>query len=1566
FPLDFHEETWLNLLSSLAAGGLESGLSFTLNTKTKMGKSKREDLNQFLIAHLNTIYDTLQLFDRTASPTEEKVNWSDVLQMSDHLSKQATIEGSYEKDKKPSIPQLSGAVWETCSSFKKVPATNIIAIGRGITQVAVSMKDVLREMKEVKPACPSPECEADEDDNSHDDDDLGSDLSPEEMEVAQMVAEIVSEMIMVIKELIRVITGMIKLENPKDNGGFVDSLEKLLKLCEGNGVQIDELGACVYPPQEMNKMQQAVKIIQRNLDEAEAEVERLRSSSDAFSGACRKLRNSMKHMETELDKRCEAEVVVEMQNVTLVNLAVVSKNLPNLKKWYNGFGPNENRIADWITIEPVRPPGDDRRRPREGREMALGFVETSRSFFYTSTANTSLSVSKRRFLFQSPNLPPHPSSSSSSPTSSNLESYFANLILTSYGCTPNRKWSSHQFRLLLADPDLLIRVLNMIREKPEIAYHFFKWLQHQRDVKQSLQAFAAVLEILAENDLMSKAYWVAGRSIDLGMHEIDDLLIDGAFDKRIARKLLDLLLLVYTRKSMAEQCFSSFEKMIRRRFLPSVRNCNILLRVLRDNRMMDKAQEVYRAMVEHGIEPTVVTVNTMLDSCLKAGDLEQASEILSEMESKVVPTVITFNTMLDSCFKSGDLQQVHKIMSEMKRRKVKATEVTYNILINGFYKNGKMEEARRFHGDMRRSGFPVTAYSFNLVIEGYCRQGLLDEAWGVIKHMLNAGVSPTASTYNIYIRALCEFRSIEDARRLLLDMGAPDVVSYNTLMHGYVKAGKIAEAFLLFGELRDRNISPSVVTYNTLMDGLCESGNLEPAQRLKEEMVSQNIYPDVKTYTTLVKGFVKNGNLAMATAVYDEMLGKGIRPDRYAYTTRIVGELQLGDSDKAFRLQEEMVAKDHYSRDLITYNVCIDGLYKVGNLEKAIEFQRKIYSDGLVPDHVTYTTVMRAYLEKGRFKMAKVLYQEMLRKKLSPSVITYFVLIHGHAKVGRLQQAFQYSTEMKKRGVRPNVMTCNALLHGICKAGEVDEAHRYFCKMEEEGIPPNRYSYTMLINKNSDLGRWEEVIKLYKEMLDKEIEPDAYTHWALFKHLDKDHRSREVEFLEKLLRRETHSELWPESNPIVVEAPFTCSLARFLPASMAITYYTAEARRIGIKMTRINGVCKISLTLKSMALDSSGKQSEQQQPRVSPETGDAGLRLRRTPNEEHQPENYEDLQLDFSPALFSSLERYLPEKLLSYPRIEKAGFMRDLLLRYSPDTERIRIQRHREYREKILSTFQRRHVEIYSLDPASFFAPSFLEAVNHKSEEGFRSIVVQQAPGIFTFPMFNPQFCESLLAEVEHMEKWVYESKATIMRPNTLNRFGLVLDDFGFESMLQKLVDDFISPLSQVLFPEVCGSSLDSHHGFIVEYGRDRDVDLGFHVDDSEVSLNVCLGKQFAGGELYFRGVRCDDHVNSESTQEEVYDYSHVPGQAILHRGRHRHGARATTAGHRVNLILWCRSSTFREMKNYQREFPSWCGGCKADRQKRMQASIKATTEELKKRVAGKVLAELAPRSSAD
>ncbi|KAG6525329.1 hypothetical protein ZIOFF_015285 [Zingiber officinale] len=267
----------------------------------------------------------------------------------------------------------------------------------------------------------------------------------------------------------------------------------------------------------------------------------------------------------------------------------------------------------------------------------------------------------------------------------------------------------------------------------------------------------------------------------------------------------------------------------------------------------------------------------------------------------------------------------------------------------------------------------------------------------------------------------------------------------------------------------------------------------------------------------------------------------------------------------------------------------------------------------------------------------------------------------------------------------------------------------------------------------------------------------------------------------------------------------------------------------------------------------------------------ADRRLRLNPNTEHKPERYDDVQSDFDPAIFSSLERHLPPSMLEVPRDVKVQFMKEILSRYLPEGERIRVQRHKEYRYKLMSAYQPLHKELYNLHPSAFFMPSFVKAINDNTDESFRNILSEPSPGIYTFSMLQPSFCEMLLDEVDNFEKWVNTIKFKIMRPNTMNKYGAVLDDFGLEAMLNKLMEEYISPMARVFFPEIGGSTLDSHHGFVVEYGKDKDVELGFHVDDSEVTLNVCLGKDFSGGQLFFRGVRCDKHVNTETQTEVCY-----------------------------------------------------------------------------------------------
>lgn len=195
-----------------------------------------------------------------------------------------------------------------------------------MTQVAVSMKDVLREMKELKPGSSDPSnVTLTNEENSHedcgeddDDSDIGNDLSSEEMKVAEAATLIVSDTLVVVKELIRCITGLLKVEKSNSSDDFVDSLEKLLKLCQGIGTQIDELGACLYPPQEVPAMEAALGKILSSIDGVQSEVENVKGGSDAFTQACSGLKNSVNQLESILS--CCPEVVdlqTQMQGTSL-------------------------------------------------------------------------------------------------------------------------------------------------------------------------------------------------------------------------------------------------------------------------------------------------------------------------------------------------------------------------------------------------------------------------------------------------------------------------------------------------------------------------------------------------------------------------------------------------------------------------------------------------------------------------------------------------------------------------------------------------------------------------------------------------------------------------------------------------------------------------------------------------------------------------------------------------------------------------------------------------------------------------------------------------------------------------------------------------------------------------------------------------------------------------------------------------------------------------------------------------------------------------------------------------
>jgi hypothetical protein len=211
-----------------------------------------------------------------------------------------------------------------------------------------------------------------------------------------------------------------------------------------------------------------------------------------------------------------------------------------------------------------------------------------------------------------------------------------------------------------------------------------------------------------------------------------------------------------------------------------------------------------------------------------------------------------------------------------------------------------------------------------------------------------------------------------------------------------------------------------------------------------------------------------------------------------------------------------------------------------------------------------------------------------------------------------------------------------------------------------------------------------------------------------------------------------------------------------------------------------------------------------------------------------------------------------------------------------------------------------------------WFDPSFLSAV----DSGDFSLL-RKVPGegniradVYSFPMFCPSFCDRFIEEIHQFQN----SGLPNSRPNSMNKYGVLLNYIGMEPMFDALLAQYILPLASRLYPAFGGATLDHHHTFVVQYAPDKDRRLDMHTDDSDVTVNIALSpvSGFQGGDLDICGL--------SGTQEHRLFRSriaHLQGHAILHLGLQRHGALDVVSGERNNLIVWCRSRRYRMSEAY-------------------------------------------------
>ena len=133
--------------------------------------------------------------------------------------------------------------------------------------------------------------------------------------------------------------------------------------------------------------------------------------------------------------------------------------------------------------------------------------------------------------------------------------------------------------------------------------------------------------------------------------------------------------------------------------------------------------------------------------------------------------------------------------------------------------------------------------------------------------------------------------------------------------------------------------------------------------------------------------------------------------------------------------------------------------------------------------------------------------------------------------------------------------------------------------------------------------------------------------------------------------------------------------------------------------------------------------------------------------------------------------------------------------------------------------------------PRSALAPRLVEAIEAND---LRRCVEEVCEGVYAFDLFSAEFTAALLAEVDYF----YGSKLPAARPNSMNNYGIIVNDIGLEPLIVALQRLVLLPLARALFSASDrgdpATGFDSTHAFVVKYRADEDSHLDVHTDDSD------------------------------------------------------------------------------------------------------------------------------------
>ncbi|KAH0926661.1 hypothetical protein HID58_018917 [Brassica napus] len=496
---------------------------------------------------------------------------------------------------------------------------------------------------------------------------------------------------------------------------------------------------------------------------------------------------------------------------------------------------------------------------------------------------------------------------------------------------------------------------------------------------------------------------------------------------------------------------------------------NSLIRGYASSGLCEEALLLFLRMMIDGVSPDKYTFPFGLSACAKSRTIRDGVQIHGLIvRMDYAKDLFVQNSLVHFYAECGDLVCARKVFDGMPQRNV----VSWTSMICGYARRGFAEEALFEQYGARNLDL------CNAMASNYVRQGLTKEALDVLSLMMDSGVRPDRISMLSAISSCSQLKNVlrgKSCHGYVLRNGFEswDNVS-NALIDMYMKCRKQDTAV----KIVDRMMNKTVVTWNSIIAGYIENGMFEEAIEVFRSMQSEEgVDADGVTMMSIASACGHLGALDLAKWIYYYVEKNKIQLDVKLGTTLVDMFSRCGDPETALSIFDGLA-----NRDVSAWTAAIRAMAMSGNAERAIGLFDEMIEQGLKPDGVVFVGALTACSHGGLVQQGKEIFESMEKVHgVSPEEVHYGCMVDLLGRAGLLEEALQL---IKSMPLEPNDVIWNSLLAACRVQGNVEMA-AYAAGKIRVLAPKRTGSYVLLSNVYASAGRWNDVAKVRLSMKEK-------------------------------------------------------------------------------------------------------------------------------------------------------------------------------------------------------------------------------------------------------------------------------------------------------------------------------------------------------------------------------------------------------------------------------------------------------------------------------------------------